>query len=303
MRPWFLLGVAILCWSIELAAQPLGRTEAFGRISPDKSIYALVSTEGLSVKTIKYQVSFKYQLFKVERWDNALAKNLNRLYLAYSLKAFWSVGEASAPFEEIDHSPEVFWERWYAPDRQVQLLRLGLWEHESDGEQGGDSASWDRQYVQVRFFRMDADYNWNLEFKLWRLVDHQRPWQVLLPWNYLFPWRADLLTGGVQGEILKRFGHWEFTPIFTYRGHTPRDVEYRFQASATVRKWPWPDRNGRRTGALQGDLRWIVPGGVGDPILYCQLWRGYGERLRGYREFRPLSPFPFKVKAGVQLKP
>ena len=189
------------------------------------------------------------------------------------------------------------------------MLRLGIWEHESDGEEGMGSSSWDRQYIQVKLFPADGRYNWNLDLKLWRLVDQRRPWEILLPWNYLFPFVTDLKVFGGDAEnddreILRKFGHYEFSPVFTHRGDTPGDVPFRFQTGLTVRKWPWPTRSGSRVGALQGDIKWVIPGGIGDPMGYLQLWRGYGERLRGYRDFKPLSHrFPFKIKGGIQFKP
>ncbi|MDH4224635.1 MAG: phospholipase A [Deltaproteobacteria bacterium] len=70
------------------------------------------------------------------------------LYLAYTQKSFWQVYDDhhSRPFRETNYNPEVFVEPAWEDGTIGWSLRLGV-EHESNGQSGDQSRSWNRYYV------------------------------------------------------------------------------------------------------------------------------------------------------------
>ncbi len=99
---------------------------------------------------VKFQFSVKYKFFDrdVSVWGRPLA-----LYLAYSQKSLWNVGQNSMPFEESNYNPEAFLNYTVNSARGPVELRdvvLGLYEHESNGLAGPQSRGWNRAYVAVR---------------------------------------------------------------------------------------------------------------------------------------------------------
>jgi outer membrane phospholipase A len=102
---------------------------------------------------IKFQFSAKYRILKGDL--NMFKHNYFPLYFAYTQKSFWNIGQPSAPFEESNYNPEVFLD--YALDYPVYeriMLRhiiISPFEHESNGQGGIQSRSWNRQYIAFTF--------------------------------------------------------------------------------------------------------------------------------------------------------
>lgn len=103
------------------------------------------------------------------------------LYFAYSHKAFWQIYDAgnSRPFREHNYNPEFFLE-W---DNELRFdhIRLGLIEHESNGEKLRYSATadpvnfsrtWNRVYV---YGRKSVHSLVNLGIKFWIVTDSDDP--------------------------------------------------------------------------------------------------------------------------------
>lgn len=103
---------------------------------------------GFSRKTeVKFQFSFKYDL-----WPSS---GRHTVYLAYTQKSLWDLYETSAPFRESDYAPEVFYAHYHSevhgqPNPGCGLFseQLGF-EHESNGESGDASRSWNRVFGEV----------------------------------------------------------------------------------------------------------------------------------------------------------
>lgn len=99
---------------------------------------------------VKFQFSVKYKFF--DRDVQIQGRPLS-LYLAYTQKSLWNVGQPSMPFEESNYNPEAFfdyqinhsWGRF-----SLRNIILSPFEHESNGLTGLDSRSWNRQYAAVR---------------------------------------------------------------------------------------------------------------------------------------------------------
>jgi phospholipase A1 len=86
---------------------------------------------------IEFQISFKQQILHLP------------FYFAYTQKSFWQAYNAanSSPFRETNYNPEIFYR--FAPGA-LPLKSLGLdagAEHESNGQSGTLSRSWNRVYL------------------------------------------------------------------------------------------------------------------------------------------------------------
>ena len=126
------------------------------------------SDQGYLDQELLLHVSFKRRIF----WN---------LFFAYSHKAVWQIydHESSRPFREHNYNPELFleWNRleW------IDDLRLGLIEHESNGEKlryaddgspVNQSRTWNRVYV---FGQTSLTPAINLGLKLWVVTDSDDP--------------------------------------------------------------------------------------------------------------------------------
>lgn len=66
------------------------------------------------------------------------------LYLAYTQLMLWNIFSRSAPMEDINYNPEVFY-RWQLGDSEaLSWLDFEFFEHESNGVDGDASRSWNR---------------------------------------------------------------------------------------------------------------------------------------------------------------
>lgn len=117
---------------------------------------------------IKYQFSIKY-LLDFDR-GNWLKSDLFNLYFIYTQKHFWNIFDASSPFKEINFAPGLLAN--FNFDIPV-LYRIDLIPllHESNGDDGTDSRSWNRMLLtlgllNLPFLQLDATgfmiYNLNL---------------------------------------------------------------------------------------------------------------------------------------------
>jgi len=113
---------------------------------------------------VKGQLSFKYDPFF------GFIDNLG-LYLAYTQLMDWKLYDLSSPFKDINFNPEVFWRLETRKNvfgnidlGYLDHVQLGVWEHKSNGKDGGKSRSWDRSYVQVQV-SMGSTFNVGMSIK------------------------------------------------------------------------------------------------------------------------------------------
>jgi outer membrane phospholipase A len=100
---------------------------------------------------VKFQYSAKFDL-----WPNA---SRHSAYVSFTQKSLWRLFDSSAPFEESNYSPEIFYGYYTRfgdvapqPGRTTFFLdnaRIGL-EHESNGLDGTRSRGWNRFYGLAR---------------------------------------------------------------------------------------------------------------------------------------------------------
>lgn len=101
---------------------------------------------------IKFKLGLKFRLFP----DLPALERLAPLYFGYSQESWWDVAESSAPFKEHNYNPEIFWDYAKTSNRNGlnfigRFIDQVGYEHQSNGQDGSGSRSWDRLYLQRQF--------------------------------------------------------------------------------------------------------------------------------------------------------
>ncbi len=209
------------------------------------------SDQGYRNDELIIQFSFKKNLF----YD---------LYFGYTQKSFWQLWDHdnSRSFREQNYDPEFFYDLedlW-----EIDLLRLGLWEHESNGDKErinenneavNYSRTWNRSYLTIREHFLDGFLG--LGLKIWRVND-----------------REDNEYGSFYDDnpgIQQYFGSGE---VYIDMGTGPEKI------SLMLRKG-WKSKT--ETVRLEAFLPFSY---IGIPLkgtdLYFQYFNGYGESLIDY---------------------
>ncbi|WP_340680602.1 phospholipase A [Paraglaciecola sp.] len=119
-----------------------------------------ISTDGLGELSLdnfeaKYQISVKFPLY-------LHGENTSGLYFAFTAMSFWQVynGEISKPFRETNYEPEIF----YSLQNNMKILgfefnqlQVGV-NHQSNGQSGERSRSWNRLFAAALFSDENAFY-------------------------------------------------------------------------------------------------------------------------------------------------
>jgi outer membrane phospholipase A len=141
-------------------------------LSGYKPMYFMLG--GDPVFNAKFTISLKYRFLN----DDALHgkwKALNKMYVAYSQKSFWDLEDESAPFKDNNYNPEFFYlKRDVFKDRFGENVRMDFqagYEHESNGEDGDLSRSWDRlSFIPSWVFGDPNDYHFTFAPKFWAII-------------------------------------------------------------------------------------------------------------------------------------
>lgn len=125
-----------------------------------------VSRDGeLDNNEVKFQISMKFPII-----DN-LFDGKGSLQFAYTNLSFWQAynKNVSSPFRETVHEPEIFLifeNDWLLMGFKNRLIQLGV-VHQSNGQSGVLSRSWNRVYADFIF-----EYgNYYLSFKPWYRIE------------------------------------------------------------------------------------------------------------------------------------
>lgn len=165
--------------------------------------HAAPVSQDLDKDELKFQVSFKTELLSPRQLPD---ENL-RLWFAYTQQAWWQATNRgnSSPFRENNYEPELI--LTYANPSRAQssfkLLNVGIASHQSNGQSGPDSRSWNRSYLQ-------GGWEWGelslLARAWWRwpesalnddnpdASDHLGRGDFVLHWNLPRDWRVALLA-------------------------------------------------------------------------------------------------------------
>jgi phospholipase A1 len=224
------------------------------RPSADTEVLSLIqSANGLSVHKEMYllpvttsnryygaQTEMEFQLSVKER---ILSSNF---YFGYTQKSFWQAYDFanSSPFRETNYNPEIFYRTGGTNVNFGQWKMDVGFEHESNGQSGAISRSWNRVYIAPYLPRHDS--LWYL--KLWYRI----------PVDLGVDDNPDILDYMGYGELhfKKRFGHGQLIHAML-RGNTT-------------------------TGYGAISINYSIPGPSDNYFYLIRLFSGYGESLIDY---------------------
>ena len=138
----------------------LARVQVVDGLSVHKETFILPFTTSTlyygGESEIEFQISFKQQILRMP------------LYFAYTQKSFWQAYNAanSSPFRETNYNPEIFYR--FAPG----TLPFKSWgmdagaEHESNGQSGTISRSWNRVYLAPYFPTDSSLWYWKFWLRI-----------------------------------------------------------------------------------------------------------------------------------------
>lgn len=194
-------------------------------------------------ENLKMQFSAKYRV----------AKNYD-LYLAYTQVMLWNIYDQSAPFEDINYNPEIFYRLIEGDEKFIRSIDFG-YHHTSNGEEGTKSRSMNRLFLKTNFATNIGRNNILGEFKLQNIYS-----------------KAD-----ANRKIVDHMGFWELKLIVTHImvHETQRlDVEYRFFAGKSIVNF---GKGGRELGLI-----YRLGSENFNPAFYLQYYSGYAETLLHY---------------------
>lgn len=207
-----------------------------------------VSDSEVDNAEVKFQFSFKFPV------RHNIIGDVD-LWAAYTNLSFWQAYNQShsSPFRDTSHEPELFLSK--ASNLQVLGFtntgnRIGA-VHQSNGQNGQESRSWNRIYLQMIFERD----NLVLAFKPWyRIPESDKDGE-------------DDPTGDDNPDIDAYLGYGEIRALYKWEEHT---FSLMFRNNL---------RNGDNRGAVE--IGWTFP--ISDCINgYLQFFNGYGESLIDY---------------------
>lgn len=202
----------------------------------------------------KFQLSVKYDL-----WPT---RGHHTVYLAYTQKSLWDIYDPSAPFRETNYAPEIFYAFYHGDSREDVEQGCGFFseragaEHESNGQSGDASRSWNRLFVDTRFACRSG---------------HRYAVATLRAWlPFLLHENPDIVKTQGYGELGVTLGK-----------EDPNDVWANGVVSVVARKGT---SKSLAKGSVQVDGRYrlFALGWPFVPFLWAQVFTGYGESLLTY---------------------
>ena len=224
-----------------------------------------------------FQFSVKLQIL----YD---ALGLNEfMYMGYTHKSWWQIYSESSPFRETNYRPEIFVEIPSAKNFEntigLQALKVGF-VHESNGEEGYTSRSWNRLYLT-------GIWQWEnlfMQTRVWyRIPESDKPDGYFDGTSTPFDPNAD---GDGNPNIEKYLGYGDIKLNYLY---------YKSQISVLFRNNLRLDGN---KGAVE--LSYMYPLASSKKVFwYAELFTGYGDSLIDYdREVTRVS-FGFAFSRGL----
>lgn len=226
-----------------------------GRFETYMPMYALV---GANPSDAKLQLSFRYRLFGHQPREFTTGDGSRKwragLYFGYTQRMFWDLSQESIPIYDITFSPELFVRAVSPGSTSVGAPMLGIQagvRHQSNGEDGADSRSFNTLYVEP-----------SVGFGLgngWTLTAAPRLWAYV---------------GSKEGN----------ERIARYRGYTGLTLDLKQTDGLGIRTYLQGNIEGGR-GSAEVDVSYSLRRWTGlNLYLYSQLYTGYGEALIDYDE-------------------
>ena len=142
----------------------------------------------------KVQLSFKYQIIGGAG-----------LYFGYTQLMFWRLLDESRPFEDVNYTPEFFYQFTFGNGDTVNSIIVGLYEHRSNGKDGEDSRSYDGNYLKFNILKALGKAHMMISLKAYVLYNLDDPNENIR--EYMGCWSAELFLGcRVPGFIVDRAG-------------------------------------------------------------------------------------------------
>ena len=212
--------------------------------------YDDVSHDGRKSMETKFQISFKKSLAK------DLFGMLDELFLGYSQTSWWQTSAKSSPFRETNYEPELFmifpYTTKYSP---FKAYKVGIM-HQSNGQGGLLSRSWNRIYLTGVFQKNGL---FILPRVWYRIPEHKKA-------------NINDTSGDDNPDIYKYLGYGDLKISYPYKRQLfsllLRD-NFRFK--------------GDNKGAVQFDWTFPLPW-ISDTFGYLQIFSGYGESLIDYNK-------------------
>ena len=212
--------------------------------------YDFVSHPGRKDTETKFQISFKKSLAK------DLFGTKNELFLGYTQTSWWQTSEKSSPFRETNYMPELFMVFPYLKKQSpLKAYTIGIL-HQSNGQGGTISRSWNRIYLNG-IFQKDGVF---IIPRVWyRIPEHKK--------RNIYD-----SSGDDNPDIYKYLGYGDLRISYPYKRHLftllLRD-NFKF--------------DGTNRGAVQFDWTFPLPW-ISDTFGYLQIFSGYGESLIDYNK-------------------
>ena len=221
-----------------------------------------LNTENVDHLEAKYQISVKLPIYQE-------AQSTSGLYLGFTAVSYWQVynSEASKPFRETNYEPELFYawrnELSFAGFKFNQI-RLGL-SHQSNGQSGLRSRSWNRLFASAMFSDDDSFY-------------HIKAWYRITEDEKENPFDA---AGDDNPDITTFMGHTEF-------GYGTKLGKFNIMALV---------RNNLKTNDNKGSVELNLSYPISERYDFLmQYFNGYGDSLVDYNRHQQ------RIGFGIQLK-
>ncbi|UUO23711.1 phospholipase A [Colwellia sp. M166] len=230
--------------------------------SPNTLSASGLNTENVDHMEAKYQISVKLPIYQEYLSSSGL-------YMGFTAVSYWQVynSEASKPFRETNYEPELF----YAWRNQLSFagfkfnqIRLGL-SHQSNGQSGLRSRSWNRVFASAMFSDDDSFYH----IKAWYRIKEDKK-------NNPFD-----SNGDDNPDITTFMGHTEF-------GYGTKLGKVNIMALV---------RNNLKTSENKGSVELNLSYPINTRYDFLlQYFNGYGDSLVDYNRHQE------RVGVGIQLK-
>ncbi len=217
-------------------------------IYPYKANYFLPVSYDTKERSDRKQTEAKFQLsVRKPITYNLLGMN-ESINFAYTQTSWWQLYDESAPFRETNYQPELFVTIPYKKDSSLKAYKFAFL-HESNGQGGEESRSWNRLYLQGFF-----QYN--------DLFISPRAW-------YRIP-ESD--SNDDNPDITDYLGYGDLTFLYPYKRNTFKlklrnNLDFHTNRTGTEFEYTFPLTSKKKSS-----------------YGFIQLFNGYGDSLIDYDE-------------------
>ena len=213
--------------------------------------YLLPATWDFDKKSDRKEFETKFQISIMKMFlSNLLGKN-EIYFFAYTQTSWWQTMQDSAPFRENNYQPEIFvlfpMNKYH---KRFDALIFGI-NHQSNGQSGELSRSWNRIYTRFVFHYDEVIFN----ARLW----------------YRIPERKKRYINDTKGD--------DNPDILDYLGYGDLRISYPYKDNLLTSKIRFNPAT--KKGAIELGYSMPLKNSV---FLYFQYFNGYGESLIDYNK-------------------